>query len=146
MAIAMIVVGLLGCIAGLGGFTFTYAKGGSYLTDDPSACANCHIMRPVYDAWLKGSHKAVATCNDCHTPHYSLLAKYAIKGLNGVRHSWAFTSGDFPEPIRITAMDRDIAQNNCIGCHGDLTSLINHGGNKESVDCLLCHSRVGHDE
>jgi len=31
---------LLGLAAGLGGYTFLYAKGGSYLTNAPAACAN----------------------------------------------------------------------------------------------------------
>ncbi|HUF79037.1 MAG TPA: cytochrome c nitrite reductase small subunit, partial [Thermoanaerobaculia bacterium] len=35
---------LLGAAAGLGAFTFGYAKGYSYLTNDPAACANCHLM------------------------------------------------------------------------------------------------------
>ncbi|MDX1495326.1 MAG: NapC/NirT family cytochrome c, partial [Longimicrobiales bacterium] len=60
---------LLGAAIGLGGFTFVYAKGHSYLTDDPGACANCHIMDDHYAAWLKSSHAQTATCNDCHTPH-----------------------------------------------------------------------------
>ena len=59
---------LAGGIVGLGGFTFKYGQGFSYLSDDPKACANCHIMQSVYDRWNHGTHKAVATCNDCHTP------------------------------------------------------------------------------
>jgi nitrate/TMAO reductase-like tetraheme cytochrome c subunit len=35
---------LFGAAAGLGAFTFVYAKGNSYLTNDPAACANCHVM------------------------------------------------------------------------------------------------------
>src|SRR6266446_5493121 len=60
---------VLGLGLGIGGYTFLYAKGWSYLTNDPAACANCHVMREHYDAWIKSSHRAVATCNDCHTPH-----------------------------------------------------------------------------
>jgi cytochrome c nitrite reductase small subunit len=133
-------------LAGLGTFTFTYAKGTSYLTDDPAACANCHIMREVYDSWSKGSHKAVAACNDCHTPHTSLVEKYAVKAINGVKHSTAFTLGGFPEPIRISPMDRDIALGNCQYCHAPVTTLISHAGQaQQGLDCLHCHSRVGHD-
>jgi cytochrome c nitrite reductase small subunit len=35
----------VGVVIGLGGYTFLYARGASYLTDHPAACANCHIMR-----------------------------------------------------------------------------------------------------
>ena len=88
------------CIMWICGFTFTYAKGGSYLTNNPAACANCHVMREQYDDWSKSSHRAVATCNDCHTPA-NVLGKYATKISNGFKHSYYFTVGGFPEPIHI---------------------------------------------
>jgi cytochrome c nitrite reductase small subunit len=135
---------LLGGIIGLGGFTFSYAQGFAYLSDDPKACANCHVMRDVYDGWNHGSHKAVAGCNDCHTPHSSIFAKYAIKGLNGWNHSRAFTFGGFPEPIRITALNRSVTQESCLDCHGDLVTLISHRTSADPTDCLTCHAGVGH--
>src|SRR5574339_304554 len=94
--------GTLGLALGVGAFTFVYAKGGSYLTNDPKACVNCHIMQEQYDGWIKSSHRSVAVCNDCHTPH-AFLSKYATKGLDGYHHSLAFTSGEFHEPIQIKA-------------------------------------------
>ena len=63
-----------GLLAGAGGFTVWYAEGASYLSNDPRACVNCHIMREQYDGWQKATHHAVATCNDCHVPHDILLA------------------------------------------------------------------------
>ena len=42
--LAIIAACLLGVPAGIGGFTFVYAKGFSYLSTDPRACVNCHIM------------------------------------------------------------------------------------------------------
>jgi cytochrome c nitrite reductase small subunit len=98
-------VAAVGVLVGLSVFTFVYAQGGSYLSDDPSACMNCHIMRDQFDAWNRSSHTAVATCNDCHTPHSSAIAKWAVKGLNGFNHSLAFTTGAFPEPIRIKGLN-----------------------------------------
>ncbi|MCZ7667640.1 MAG: NapC/NirT family cytochrome c [Chloroflexi bacterium] len=64
----LLLVGLIGAIIGLGSYTFVYAEGASYFSNDPAACVNCHIMQEVYDGWNHGSHKAVAGCNDCHTP------------------------------------------------------------------------------
>jgi len=49
-----------GIAVGLGLFTFVYAKGWSYLTNDPKACANCHVMTEQYEGWLKASHRSVA--------------------------------------------------------------------------------------
>ena len=65
----IVVAGLSGGTVGLGGFTFTYAEGLSYFSDDPQACVNCHVMREVFEGWNHSSHKAVAVCNDCHIPH-----------------------------------------------------------------------------
>jgi nitrate/TMAO reductase-like tetraheme cytochrome c subunit len=47
----LLLAALIGGIVGLGVFTFAYAQGASYLSDDPSTCVNCHIMREVYDGW-----------------------------------------------------------------------------------------------
>ncbi len=144
--LSLVGFGLFGGIAGLGGFTFSYANGFSYLSDDPAACANCHVMRDVFDAWNSGSHKAVATCNDCHVPHSSEVAKYVAKGLNGFRHSSAFTLGGFPEPIQITPADRQVVNENCLRCHGSLVQDISHENTADVTDCLRCHNRVGHDQ
>src|SRR5207249_1317898 len=69
---------LLGVAVGLGAYTFAYAKGYAYLTNDPQACTNCHVMQSQYDGWMKSSHHSAATCNDCHTPH-NIIGKYAVK-------------------------------------------------------------------
>jgi len=134
---------LLGAVVGLAGFTFSYAEGLSYFSDRPEACVNCHVMRDVYDRWHGGSHSAVATCNDCHTPH-TFPAKYVVKAINGWNHSVAFTTGDFPDPLRITTLNRDVAQQNCLYCHGPLVTAISHADGASPTDCLQCHAGVGH--
>jgi len=88
---------LVGVAGGLGLYTFVYAKGYSYITNDPAACANCHVMNDQYDGWLKSSHRAVAVCNDCHVPH-DLVGKYKTKGENGFWHSYYFTTQSFARP------------------------------------------------
>src|SRR5262245_63685565 len=100
---------VFGLAGGLGGYTFIYARGASYLTNDPSACRNCHVMQEEFDGWVTSSHRGVATCNDCHAPH-ALLPKLETKMRNGFRHSFAFTSGRFPEPIRITRHNEEITE------------------------------------
>lgn len=139
----LLVAGLAGGIIGLGIFTFAYAEGASYLSDDPAACVNCHVMREVYDGWNHGSHKAFAGCNDCHTPR-TFPRKYIIKGINGWNHSVAFTLNNFHEPIQITDLNRDVALENCLYCHGDLTVGMSHAGSDDPTDCLVCHAGVGH--
>ena len=77
LAITIVVSILVGIVIGLGFYTFIYAKGYSYLTNNPVACTNCHVMQAEYDAWIKSSHRRAASCNDCHTPH-NLIGKYAV--------------------------------------------------------------------
>lgn len=136
---------LFGGVIGLSLFTASYAEGTSYLSDDPAACRNCHVMNDVYDAWSRGPHHHVATCNDCHIPH-AFPAKYVVKALNGWNHSVAFTLGTFPEPIQITPLNKVVALNNCGYCHGEVMSLVDHAGQTELADCTRCHATVGHDE
>ena len=145
LAIAGIGLSLaLGIAAGLGGYTFVYAKGGSYLTNDPQACANCHIMQDHLDAWRKSSHHAVATCNDCHTPD-GFVGKYTTKALNGFWHSFYFTTGNFPDPLRITPRNKAITEGQCRSCHGPIVEMIEgpHRG-AEDASCIRCHRLVGH--
>ena len=134
-----------GALLGLGGYTVHYAEGLSYLSSDPKACVNCHVMRDVYDSWRKSTHHAVARCVDCHLPH-DFVAKYAAKVRNGYFHSKGFTFQDFPEPIRITPPNAKILQENCVECHEGIVSEIvsGHGKHAEDVTCVRCHVSVGH--
>ena len=142
----MLLAATVGVLAGLGVYTFVYAKGYSYLTNDPAACANCHIMRDHYDAWTKASHRTVAGCNDCHTPA-GLLPKYITKARNGFWHSLYFTMGGYPDPLRITPRNLEISEHACRKCHAEMTSSIDAAGaHSGSISCIRCHSTVGHLE
>jgi cytochrome c nitrite reductase small subunit len=139
-----------GVLLGLGGFTFLYAEGASYLSTDPTACVHCHVMRPHYDAWQKASHHTSATCVDCHLPA-SGVEKYWAKAVNGWNHSKAFTLQDFHEPIRISEKNAEILQKNCLRCHGDLVHELvpDAAGATDGADairCVHCHASVGHGE
>lgn len=166
----MLLAALIGALLGAAGFTFRYAEGLSYLSNDPRACVNCHVMRDQYDGWQKSSHHAAATCNDCHVPH-DVVGKYMTKIDHGYRHSKGFTLQDFPEPIRATESSRRVVRHNCVRCHeafvGDLTAAdgaqpvrvgdrgipaharAGTGPGTGSflageVDCIHCHAQVGH--
>ena len=143
-------------VVGLGGFTFVYARGYSYLRTDSGACANCHIMDEHFAAWSRSSHRAVAGCNDCHTPH-ALVPKYATKAKNGFWHSFYFTTGTYPYPLRITATNHDIVEEACRYCHASVAFVLDHGTAPAGVTavaasdelaggvtCTRCHRYVGH--
>lgn len=147
---------MVGLPLGLGAFTFVYAEGLSYMSDDPAVCRNCHIMNDEFDGWRKGPHHASATCNDCHLPQ-RLPWKLVAKGKNGFNHSLGFTLQPsrpdepgarvhFREPIRIKQGNDRILQENCLRCHGDLVREIVRGSTwaDGAVRCVHCHSSVGH--
>jgi cytochrome c nitrite reductase small subunit len=74
------------------------------------------------------------------------LNKYWTKAENGYWHSKGFTLQDFHEPIQIRPRNARIVRNNCLRCHGDLLSDVAHLSDPEPerVDCVRCHSQVGH--
>jgi cytochrome c nitrite reductase small subunit len=141
--VMLLVIGA-GVFIGIGVFTFGYARGAAYMTDDPAACANCHVMREQFDGWLKSSHGKVAVCNDCHTPP-GLIAKYTTKAVNGFFHSLAFTTGHFPEQIYITKRNFNVTETACLKCHEEIVvSIRGSRHNSGDVSCISCHRTVGH--
>lgn len=141
----VVLAALIGMLFGASGWTFHTGRGTSYLSDDPAACVNCHIMRDQYASWQKSSHHAFATCNSCHVPH-DFVGKWYTKAENGFWHSWGFTFGGFPEPIRARPVSRGIVEHNCRDCHRELVNelLGQHAATDHGNDCLHCHQHVGH--
>ena len=136
---------VMGAAVGLGIYTFAYAKGWSYLTDDPKACANCHVMSEQYEGWLKASHRSVAVCNDCHVPD-NFVGKYYTKANHGFWHSFYFTTQTFHEPIRMTAGSRKVTEARCRNCHQPIVEAMGtpaHAGSSD-ISCIRCHGSVGH--
>jgi cytochrome c nitrite reductase small subunit len=143
-AAAVVVAAVIGLALGVGAYTFVYARGASYLTNDPNACANCHVMREQLDGWIASSHRAVAVCNDCHAPH-DFLGKYTTKAVNGFWHSFAFTTGRFHEPIAIGSRNRAVTEGACRTCHADIVQAIDpHPNGSTRLPCITCHRSVGH--
>lgn len=131
-----------GALLGLAAFTFVYGKGYSYLSDDPRACVNCHVMRDNFDTWAVATHRTV-TCNECHVPR-GFPAKYWSKARNGWFHSYAFTFQDV-QTIRIKPYNQRLLQRNCEHCHERLTiNLRIHGMPSLDRFCFDCHRGAGH--
>ena len=156
LSVPVLTAALLGIAVGFGGYAFAYAKGASYVGNDPATCANCHVMTGQYDGWQKAPHHAAATCNDCHVPP-QFPAKYVAKAQNGYHHSMGFTLQSsrpdapgqrafFEEPIRIKARNSQILQDNCLRCHGDLVHDVVRGSTwaDNAIRCVQCHASVGH--
>ncbi|TNE95656.1 MAG: cytochrome c nitrite reductase small subunit [Deltaproteobacteria bacterium] len=119
--------------------TFIYSKGYSYMLDDPRACANCHVMNDHLKSYERSSHHHVANCNSCHTPE-GFIPKYFSKAVNGWNHGLAFTTGNHPWPLKLTDYNKKITQQSCMKCHQGILQT-NHN---DKVNCIHCHSSVGH--
>ncbi len=142
---------LLACIIGLGFFMIKEAKVVSYLSDDPQACVNCHVMTPVYNSWMHSSHREWAKCNDCHVPHNNIVNKYFFKAKDGLYHASVFTARAEPDVIEMKEASQKVVQNNCIRCHVQQVTqakydgwLEGHQENRTGRQCWSCHKQVPH--
>ncbi len=141
-----------GLLAGLGAYAIYMSRAHSYLSDDPSACINCHIMSPYYQSWNHSSHAAWTTCNDCHVPHDNVVSKYAFKAMDGLYHSAIFTIKGEPQVIRPREASYNVIMDNCIRCHTQLnsefvkTGMLTYTKAREGKGkaCWDCHTQVPH--
>ncbi|MDR0488635.1 MAG: cytochrome c nitrite reductase small subunit [Propionibacteriaceae bacterium] len=138
---------LSGTAIGIAIFGIGYSGLPSYFGSNPETCAQCHVMQDHYDAWSRGSHANVATCNDCHLPHDNIIRQYGVKAEDGVLHALAFTTGSYPENIVIRDKSRAIANELCLNCHDMMTFPMRYtvGVTGEDPQCTHCHSTIGHD-
>ncbi|MCC5806828.1 MAG: cytochrome c nitrite reductase small subunit [Opitutales bacterium] len=146
-----LVIILGGTFCGIGLLTVHLSNATSYLSDDPRACINCHVMIPQYASWERGSHARVATCNDCHVPHDHIARTYYFKAMDGSRHAYMFTFRLEPQVIKMHEAGQNVVQENCIRCHEHelhRTSLREITGAKarhgEGMLCWECHRETPH--
>ncbi len=122
------IYGLVGVAAGMALVLVRVANATSYLSDEPGACINCHVMTDAYASWQRGSHGRVAVCVDCHVPHHNVVAKYAYKARDGMKHSYVFTRGTTPQVLELSARAVPVVQANCVHCHSDQLVLLRGEG------------------
>ncbi len=142
---------LLGIFIGLLLFILHAARATAYLSDDPKACVNCHVMAPQFATWERGSHGKVTVCNDCHVPQDNLVSKYLFKASDGLRHSFMFTFRLEPQVIQIKNAGKKAVQQNCVRCHSNVIHPISLRAvsNQKIIDeeeryCWDCHRETPH--
>ena len=143
---------LCGAVVGVFLYLLYISRAASYLSDDPSACVNCHIMAPYYQSWQKSSHQPWTTCNDCHVPQDNIIKGYSFKAKDGLYHASIFTLRMEPQVIRPRAESYGAIMDNCIRCHSQLnTEFVNTGmisfdeaREGKGKACWDCHSTVAH--
>ncbi len=140
-----------GIMLGLVIYIMYISNVGSYLSDDPKTCVNCHVMGPQYATWFHSAHRENATCNDCHVPHDNIFSTYFFKAKDGLRHATVFTQRAEPQVIQIKEEGAEVVMQNCIRCHTPLfddSELVAstkglHSENSEEK-CWTCHRETPH--
>ena len=142
---------VVGVLCGLGLVILRTSNAASYLSDEPAACMNCHVMAPQYATWQRGSHGRFTVCNDCHVPQNNVIRKFAFKANDGLRHSFMFTFRLEPQVIHVKEAGITVLQENCIRCHANLVnqgSLVEVTGDNASHGagklCWECHRETPH--
>lgn len=134
-----------GVFAGLGLATAHLARVPAYLSDTPSTCVNCHVMGNAYLTWTHGSHAKVASCNDCHVPHDTLLNQYAFKAQDGMVHATVFTLRAEPQVIRLSQRAVPVVEANCLRCHASLVDQVHlRARSPGDKRCWDCHRETPH--
>lgn len=135
------------------GYLVNASKALSYLSKDPLACINCHVMNTQYATWQHSSHRRVASCVECHLPTESIVDKYMAKARDGWNHSVAFTMNTFGQNIQISEDGANRVQANCLSCHAKLTETLvsnrdryhdYNGTPATDRKCWECHREVPH--
>lgn len=150
IAISVFIVALL-----LFGYMVKISQMPSYLSSDPKACINCHVMNTQYATWEHSAHGvAGVTCVECHLPTDSFINKYKAKTIDGWNHSVAFTMDTYDHAMKMTEYGAERVQKNCISCHSSLASEIGsnadhyHSFDQPYVEngrkCWDCHKSVPH--
>jgi len=150
MILPMFIVG--GIIAGLCVYIIYMSRAHSYLSDNLSACINCHIMIPYYQSWSRSSHTPWTNCNDCHLPQNNVFSRYTFKAKDGVYHATLFTVWGESQALRPTVSSYNVIMENCIRCHMQLntdfvkTGMITYSETKKGKGkaCWDCHTQVPH--
>ncbi len=129
------------------------SKATSYLSNDATACINCHVMESAYASWSHSSHAQRAMCVDCHLPVDDYIDKYASKTRDGWNHSVAFTMNTYGKRILISDDGARRVQEKCIRCHASFTKPVTRNVDRQHAfdsanlgdrQCWDCHRLVPH--
>lgn len=135
------------------GYLVSESKMLSYMSSEPDVCINCHTMNTHFATWQHSSHRAKATCVDCHLPQDSFIKKMMAKGRDGYNHSVAMAFRTYGYNLRISDHAATRIQDNCIRCHESLVSQMVENAERYSKTtshvrggrmCWDCHRGVPH--
>lgn len=77
--------------------------------------------------------------------------KYGFKAMDGLYHSYVFTTRTEPEIIVARKASADVIQSNCVRCHANqvtdakmMSFVANHSENRIERTCWDCHRDIPH--
>lgn len=111
--------------------------------DGPEFCGICHVMEPQVDSYLHSAHRDAARCGDCHLPH-GLVRGSFYKAYTGTRDAAAVLLKTYPATISISAHGKEVVQENCLRCHGDMAAVIGDTKRDGGLYCYECHRQTPH--
>ncbi len=132
---------LVGVALGIAVLVGRLSNATSYLSDEPEACLNCHVMTNAYATWQRGSHARVAKCTDCHLPQVGPVTQTSFKAQDGMRHSYAFTLRLEPEVLHLNTKAVPVVQANCLRCHENQFFMVRLAESAERP-CWDCHQSM----
>ena len=92
----------------------------------PSFCVTCHNMKPEYDAFNRGPHGNLDSCNACHLPNNNPVSHQFWDAVFGMKDLIGFNTGNYPQQpnnIEATDISQRMIQANCPRCHGKVIGL-----------------------
>ena len=137
------IIALTAAVIALGFFVYV-TDAPAYAGNAPETCSNCHVMDAQYENWAHGPHENWAKCTDCHLPHDNPVIYYMEKGRQGMKDTYAFTTGNIPVAMRASKETKEIVQKNCINCHEAAVEDIMMGSQSFDRYCWECHRSVAH--
>lgn len=136
----------LAIIAGVGvlGFSMMLAiKIPALGLSEASFCGRCHVMDEQVNAYLHSSHANVTNCGDCHSPD-NLVTGSMHSAYTGTRDVYRVLTNTTPPVINATELTKEILQDNCIRCHGEIMGEIGDTSLNGGTNCFECHKSIVH--
>lgn len=113
--------------------------------DGADFCGQCHVMEEQVETYLHSAHRLGAKCGDCHVPH-SLVPGATYKAYTGTKDLIGVIMDKDPYEIHVSPLGKDIIQDNCLRCHGDLLQMVGDTNRDGGRFCFDCHRATPHQK
>lgn len=106
-------------------------------------CGQCHAMDEQVEAYLHSPHASGANCGDCHDPD-GLVTGSVFAAFTGLRDVYRVVTNTTPLEIKTTKLSKQVIQENCMRCHGDIMVMTGNTSDEGGSYCFHCHRNIVH--